>query len=44
MMSGNLFQFDDYPQHSQQQQQQQSISIDPNAVGGKISCLDLYKM
>lgn len=39
MMSGNLFQFDEYPQ---QQQQQQSIGIDPNAVGGRINDFVLH--
>lgn len=42
MMSGNLFQFDEY-QQPQQQQQQQAIGIDPNAVGGETMFFGFWK-
>ncbi len=35
MISGNLFQFDEY-QQQETEQQQQSINIDTTTVGGKL--------
>jgi hypothetical protein len=43
MISGNLFQFDEYQQQEAEQQQQQSINIDTTTVGGKLISRSNFK-